>query len=124
MKHLGICGIFLFLSLTAAYADPPPAGSEEAKIMKGYEQWINQQLTPDGQHFCCDISDGRPAKIRWMNGHWQAYITNSRWHEWHQEDGWYDIPDDLVTDEDNPTGWPILWVYNNQIRCFRKPSMS
>lgn len=117
-----VCGLFV-LCANAALAAPPPPGSEDAVIMKGYEDWVYSQLTPDGRR-CCDISDGRPVPTRIRHGHWEAFVTKAKWPDLQGNEGWRQIPDDLVVHEANPVGWPIIWIYEGEIRCFRTPTMS
>jgi hypothetical protein len=120
MKRL--IGLAFILAMCSANAPEP--GSEDADIMRGYENWILRQKTPDGKSICCDVSDGRPVWARIKNGHWEAYVTREKWHDLKGPEGWRKVPDELVVHEDNPIGWPILWVFQGEIRCFRTPTMS
>jgi hypothetical protein len=137
MRHL--LAALLFVVSWPAFAAPPPAGSEDAKIMAPFKEWVTSQHDTSGR-WCCDIGDGRPVEARIDGDHWAAHITLQHFPDTAQvcpgpvagpgsaacvplgPDGvWATVPDEKVTRNANPTGAPILWLYQGRVQCFAPP---
>jgi len=103
------------LLLTAA---PPPAGSDDYKIMHPYAEWITTQHDTLGR-WCCDIGDGRPVEAKIVDDHWEVHVTPQ--HFPGEADRWMAVPDEKITRNANPTGMPILWLYQSRVQCFAPP---
>jgi hypothetical protein len=124
-----------------AWAAPPPADSEDSRIMAPYVRWITTQHDSAG-HWCCDIGDGRPveAEIRLVGrdgtpfdnigqssgesimptaAMWFVHVTPE--HFPGQPDHWLAVPDDKIIRNANPTGLPILWLLQGRVQCFAPP---
>jgi hypothetical protein len=131
------------LSAPAAAA-PPPVGSEDYQVMMPYKEWITSQHDGLGR-WCCDIGDGRPVEAvigkmapgpvregEWRlpgpapvspaadgDDHWWAHVTPAHWPG--EIDRWVFVPDEKITHNANPTGSPILWLYQGRVQCFAPP---
>lgn len=108
----------LALGIATAQAAPPPAGSEDARIMEPYAEWIVHQHDRIGR-WCCDFSDGRPVEARIAGDHWQAHITPK--HFPGETDRWIDVPDEAITRGSNPVGAAMLWLVSGKVQCFAPP---
>lgn len=115
-----------------AWADPPPVGSDDWNVMHPYKEWVAGQHDRLGR-WCCEISDGRPVDARISGGdHWEVHIVPQQWAEGNSTrpgpsvngvltDHWMLVPDEKITHGANPTGHPILWMYQGRIQCFAQP---
>jgi hypothetical protein len=124
-------GSFLIASLLilrTAMAMPPSPGSEDARLLEPYKDWIATRHDRY-QNPCCDISDGRPVDADMVTivdadsvrrTHWRAHVTPG--HFPGQPDHWMIIPDEKIIVGTNPTGSPILWLYNGLVQCFAPPA--
>jgi hypothetical protein len=114
--------IILVLALLAvaapAHSAPPPVGSDDWKIIEPYKEWVTSQHDGLGR-WCCDISDGRPVDARIEGDHWVVHVTPNHWPD--EPDRWMAIPDEKITRNANPTGTPILWLYQGRVQCFAPP---
>jgi hypothetical protein len=123
----------LALAPAPASALPPPASSDDYKIMHPFADWVLAQHGPKGQ-WCCDIGDGRPVDSEIRKGadgspHWFAHIEPKHWAESDQGaksgtevDRWVEVPDDTVAKNKNPMGIGILWWYGGHVQCFSPPA--
>ena len=128
MTRTAILGLALCaLAVVDARGDPPPVGSDDWKIMHPYAHWVVTQHDAAGR-WCCDAADGRPvdATVATMvdddgveRSHWVAHVTPA--HFPNEIDHWVTVPDDKVLREVNPTGSPILWLYQGRVQCFAPP---
>lgn len=111
----------------AAIAAPPAPNTDDARIMEPFKEWI---MTRTDQYRipCCDIGDGRPVDAdivttvdqdRVRRTHWRAHVTPTHFPD--QRDHWMEVPDDKIVPGANPTGTPILWLYNGLVQCFAPP---
>jgi hypothetical protein len=101
-----------------AYAAPPPVGSDDWNIMAPYKEWVTSQHDQLGR-WCCDIADGRPVDARIEGDHWVAHVTPEKFDG--EKDHWLAVPDEKITRNANPTGSPILWLYQGRVQCFAPP---
>ncbi len=99
-------------------AAPPPEGSDDYKLIMPYRDWVTSQHDALGR-WCCDIGDGRPVEARIAGDHWEAHITAQ--HFPGESDRWVTVPDEKITHNANPTGTPILWLYQSRVQCFAPP---
>ena len=51
--------------------------------------------------------------------YWRAHVTPA--HFPGQPDHWVIVPDEKIVPGANPTGSPILWLYNGLVQCFAPP---
>jgi hypothetical protein len=102
----------------AARAAMPPVGSDDWNIMMPYKEWVTSQHDQLGR-WCCDIGDGRPVEARINDDHWEVHVTPKHFPE--EEDRWLTVPDEKITRNANPTGTPILWLYQGRVQCFAPP---
>jgi hypothetical protein len=95
--------------------------------MAPYRDWI---ITRGDRHgvSCCDIGDGRPVDADMVtmldnnqskHTYWRAHVTPA--HFPGQPDHWVIVPDEKIVPGANPTGNPILWLYNGLVQCFAPP---
>jgi len=141
-RPLAIIGAALMLgSATHAVhvlAAPPPYGSDDWNVMHPYKEWVTSQHDQLGR-WCCDIADGRPVDAEiWENcqfpakdkngdcpkntligTHWWVHITEK--HFPGELDRWELVPDEKIIRKSNPTGVPILWLYQGKVQCFAPP---
>lgn len=101
-----------------AFAAPPSVGSDDWNIMAPYQEWVISQHDPAGR-WCCDIGDGRPVEARIADDHWEVHVTPA--HFPGEADRWMAVPDEKITRNANPTGTPILWLYQSRVQCFAPP---
>ena len=101
-----------------AQAAPPPVGSDDWNVMAPFKEWVTSQHDGLGR-WCCDISDGRPVDARIDGDHWVVHVTPK--HFPGEKDRWMTVPDEKVTRNANPTGEPILWLYQGRVQCFAPP---
>lgn len=101
-----------------AHAAPPPVGSDDWNIMAPYKEWVTSQHDGLGR-WCCDIGDGRPVEARIDGDHWEVHVTKTHFPD--EPDRWLAVPDEKVTRNANPTGTPILWLYQGRVQCFAPP---
>lgn len=131
------------LLASPALASPPPVGSDDWNVMHPYSGWVTTQHDGLGR-WCCDLGDGRPvdARVTGMDAektppcegafptrgcgvdipggeHWIAHVTPE--HFPGERDRWMAVPDEKVTHNVNPTGLPILWLYQGRVQCFAPP---
>ncbi len=117
----------VLLAAPAAIAAPPAPDSDDARIMAPFKQWVT---TRDDRHGipCCDIGDGRPVEADMATTvdrdhvrrtHWRAHVTPDHFPD--QPDHWVVVPDEKIVPGANPTGTPILWLYNGLVQCFAPP---
>ena len=117
----------------AAYAAPPPVGSEDWEIMQDFGDWIRTQSTTDGM-WCCDAGDGRPVESRLVNDGWQVRFRAGQFDDHAPVGVWIDVPDAKVLRDPatgrpvvNPLGVAIVWWFadddrrHGAIRCFAQP---
>jgi hypothetical protein len=104
--------------IASAGAAPPPPDSEDWKIMHPYAEWVTTQHDSFGR-WCCDIGDGRPVEARIADDHWEVHVTPA--HFPGEPDRWIAVPDDKITRNANPTGTPILWLFQSRVQCFAPP---
>lgn len=141
-SFLDLCwkiGLVIILMLVAivflsgcARAAPPPVGSDDWKIMHPYAVWAENQHDGLGR-WCCTIADGRPVEARIVGGdHWEVHIVPKQWSDDNSTrpgpsvnggltDHWMVVPDDKITRRANPTGHPVLWMYQGRVQCFAEP---
>jgi hypothetical protein len=116
------CAAVLAAALLAcaapAGASPPPKDSEDWKIMAPYKEWVTSQHDTLGR-WCCDIGDGRPVEARIDDDHWVVHVTPA--HFPGEAERWMTVPDEKITRNANPTGTPILWLYQGRVQCFAPP---
>jgi hypothetical protein len=103
-----------------ADAAPPPVGSDDWNIMAPYRKWVTSQHDTSGA-WCCDIGDGRPveARIAADGDHWEAHVTKQHFPD--EPEAWLPVPDEKIIRDANPTGTPILWLYQGRVQCFAPP---
>jgi hypothetical protein len=106
---------------TSALAAPPPVGSEDWNVMAPYKDWVTTQHDAKGR-WCCDIGDGRPVEARIDGDHWEVHVTPMHFPD--EQDRWLPVPDEKITRAANPTGTPILWMYQGRVQCFAPPDGS
>lgn len=125
--------LVLALAIGDARAASPPAGSDDAAIMGPYADWVTRQTDDMGRN-CCDISDGRPVEARIDGDHWAVHIVPQQWSEANTTrpgpsvnngmlDHWLTVPNDKIKHGANPTGHPILWLYQGRVQCFAPPDV-
>ncbi len=110
-----LCGI--------VQAHPPALDSEDYAIMHDFVQWVREQHNTD-QQWCCDIADGRPIKpdeIRIADDpihgrHYQILYTKKHWPEGTEE--WVDVPKSSILNTMSPVGYPVVWMWRGEVRCF------
>lgn len=140
-SFLDLCwkiGLVIILMLVAivflsgcASAAPPPEGSDDWNIMHPYKDWVTSQHDGLGR-WCCDIGDGRPVEARIEGDHWIVHIVPKQWNDDNStrpgpavnsglSDKWLPVPDEKITRNSNPTGNPILWLYQGRVQCFAPP---
>ena len=123
------CSLFAaaLFAARAAIASPPAPNSEDAQIMEPFKEWITTRADQN-RNSCCDIGDGRPVEADIVTivdrdnvkrTHWRAHVTPTHFPA--QEDHWVVVPDEKVVQGANPTGSPILWLYNGLVQCFAPP---
>jgi len=112
MKYLVAALMFV---AAPALAAPPPVGSEDAKIMGPFKEWITNQHDSSGR-WCCSISDMRPTDARIVGDHWEVHVTPQHWPG--ETDRWIAVPDEKVIRGKNPVGVPILGLYQGRVQCF------
>lgn len=129
----------LLLAAGPALAAPPPVGSDDYKIMHPYAEWVTTQHDGLGR-WCCDLGDGRPVEARIEDDHWLAHVTRQHFPNTTQvcpgplagpgssecaplgpDGAWVKVPDEKITRNANPTGTPILWLYQGRVQCFAPP---
>ncbi len=105
----------LVVGAAIAHGAAPPEGSEDYEIMHPFADWIRTRYGANGS-WCCSVADGRPVKVRYRDGHTEAFATKEKFGPMAPDD-WVVIPDDaFVVDrvtgqrEENPTGVAILWI--------------
>lgn len=115
------------LTAHGAVAAPPPPNSEDYKIMQPYAAWVVGQHDILGR-WCCDIGDGRPVEAHIQGDHWMVHVTPEKFPaqtvpgpDSPSGDRWMAVPENKVTRGANPTGAPILWMYQGRIQCFAPP---
>ena len=132
--------LFLLAMVAAALAAPPPKDSEDWRTMAPFADWVTTQHDTLGR-WCCDIGDGRPVEARIANDHWEAHVTPQHFPDTVEVCGgpvvgpgslpcqrmtpdgvWVAIPDEKITRNANPTGTPILWLYQGRVQCFAPPA--
>jgi hypothetical protein len=101
-----------------ARAAPPPVGSDDWNVMMPYKEWVTSQHDSLGR-WCCDIGDGRPVEARIADDHWEVHVTPKHFPD--EVDHWMAVPDEKITRNANPTGTPILWMYQGRVQCFAPP---
>jgi hypothetical protein len=101
-----------------AHAAPPPVGSDDWNLMMPYKEWVTSQHDTLGR-WCCDIGDGRPVEARIADDHWEVHVTPKHFPD--ETDHWMPVPDEKITRNANPTGTPILWMYQGRVQCFAPP---
>ncbi len=101
-----------------AHAAPPPVGSDDWNVMMPYKEWVTSQHDTLGR-WCCDIGDGRPVEARIADDHWEVHVTPKHFPD--EVDHWMPVPDEKITRNANPTGTPILWMYQGRVQCFAPP---
>ena len=115
------------LGVGPSVAAPPAPESEDAHIMAPYKTWITTRGDQRGIK-CCDIGDGRPVDADMAtivdsnlvrHTQWRAHVTPA--HFPGQSDHWVMVPDEKIVPGTNPTGSPILWLYNGLVQCFAPP---
>jgi hypothetical protein len=111
-------GAALLALAVPAHAAPPPMGSDDWSIMAPYKEWVTSQHDTQGR-WCCDISDGRPVEARITDDHWEVHVTPKHWPG--ETDRWVAVPEDKLTRNANPTGTPILWLFQGRVQCFAPP---
>lgn len=137
----------LVLSLlpTLAFAAPPPVGSDDWNGMAPFRSWIAGQHDAIGR-WCRDIGGGRPVEAVISAGNpvadeaphtgpetqpmqsgrviieprWWVHVTQAHFPD--EPDRWMPVPDEKVTRNANPTGMPILWLYQGRVQCFAPPN--
>jgi hypothetical protein len=114
---LAALGVLLALSAPARAA-PPPMGSDDWAVMGPYKEWVTSQHDLAGR-WCCDIGDGRPVEARIAGDHWEVHVTPAHFPD--EPDHWMAVPDEKITRNVNPTGMPILWLYQSRVQCFAPP---
>lgn len=102
-----------------ARAAPPPVGSDDWNVMHPYADWVTTQHDEAGR-WCCNIADGRPVDAETRGNAWWAHITPE--HFPGERDRWAEVPDNKVLHQANPTGSPILWLYQGRVQCFAPPA--
>jgi hypothetical protein len=113
-----VAGAVLLAWMAPARAAPPPIGSDDWNIMAPYREWVTSQHDGLGR-WCCDIGDGRPVEARIDADHWLVHVTPA--HFPGETDRWMTVPDEKITRNANPTGTPILWLYQGRVQCFAPP---
>jgi len=122
------CLIVSVLLLRTAMAAPPAPGSEDARFLEPYKEWITTQHD-QYQIPCCDIGDGRPVDADMITmidpdhmkrTHWRAHVTPA--HFPGEADHWIIVPDEKIIVGKNPIGSPILWLYHGLVQCFAPPA--
>jgi hypothetical protein len=108
--------------------------------MHPYAEWMTAQHDTAGR-WCCDIGDGRPVEAKIVGDHWEAHVTPKHFPDLAQtcaapqvgpgsdapckslgpQGVWMQVPDEKVTHNVNPTGMPILWLYQGRVQCFAPP---
>jgi hypothetical protein len=108
-----------------AYATPPPATSDDYKILAPYAKALRELTYPGTLMGCCDQSECRP--VEWQtktdnNGtHYQAFIRKLGGDGSGFDDGtgaWEDVPDNVVIEPAKRQGLPIAtacWLKTRQI---------
>jgi len=113
-----VFGAIMMSPAAPARAAPPPVGSDDWNIMIPYKEWVTSQHDTLGR-WCCDIGDGRPVEARIADDHWEVHVTPKHFPD--EPDHWMVVPDEKITRNANPTGTPILWLYQGRVQCFAPP---
>ena len=121
MKIEFYAAVMAFLLPVTAHAAPPPEGSEDWQLLMPYKEWVISQHDTLGR-WCCDIGDGRPVEARISDDHWEVHVTPKHFPD--EPDRWLVVPDEQIIRNANPTGTPILWLYNSKVQCFAPPDGS
>ena len=121
MKFYIIAATFFSLSISTVQALPPAPGSQDAKDLAPYSDYLRGLKSPVGG-LCCDLSDCRLTEAKIVGGHWQVYVKKEQFEYGKNE--WIDVPEDkILRKTDNPTGLPILcWSPYAGVLCFVAPS--
>lgn len=101
----------------AAFANPPPAGSEDAQVMGPYKDWIINQHQAKSGVGCCAIADGRLVEERTVGNHYEVRLLHPETLE-NPPLGWVEVPVEAILPGANPVGSPIAWYVGHTIRCF------
>jgi hypothetical protein len=103
---------------SVARAAPPPVGSDDWNIMKGYEKWVIEQHDTLGR-WCCSTEDARPVEARINDDHWEAHVRPEQFPG--EADRWVIIPPEKIIKAGNPVGVALLWLYQGRPQCFSPP---
>ena len=136
-----VIGLTTAITISCAYASPPPRDSEDWQIMAPFVEWVT---TRHDQHnrWCCDIGDARPVKACMASGepslspdsinetkecesqgpsdkpiNWYVLINGA--HYPGEKTHWLQVPEErVIKDNTNPTGHDIVWMYQGRVQCF------
>ena len=113
----GVLALAMLLT-TQAYAMPPEPGSEQANLMRGFKEWIEDQHSDDGT-YCCTSSDGRVIfdnEIRrGSTTRWEIFYSSKSFSD--GTDRWLAVPDGAILPQASPIGMPVAWVVNSKVYC-------
>jgi hypothetical protein len=103
----------LLVAAGPATSAPPQGADPNSPIGR----WFKELRTPGGVP-CCDVSDGRATRVRYVNDHWEAWIDER--FEGGAGVGWVPIPQTAILEEtDNPVGQPVVfWRPYSGVICF------
>src|SRR2546423_136222 len=100
-------GAAIAIALTCLH---PIGSSVDARDLGQYaqadpktRQWFRQQISPKTGGSCCNEADGIYAEEDIRNGHY--------WTRWEGSGGWQQVPDDVVINDPNRNGAPVVWWY-------------
>jgi hypothetical protein len=110
--------VLALLWVGLAQAAPPATDSDDAAIMRGFESWIREQVSPARQ-MCCSEADGRPVEdtdLRQRDEHWEVFYSKRHWGA-EATDTWVPVPPDAVLKTAAPFGMPVAWIFHGVVLC-------
>src|SRR5262249_51115096 len=84
-----LASLLLLTTAFSASPQPPPGADPNSEIGKWFKSLKSNKGLP-----CCDVSDCRRVQARLVNGYYEALI----------DEQWARVPDDKITNIENPIG--------------------
>jgi hypothetical protein len=107
--------------LPCARSAPPPDSPTT------YRHWFQSQSNSKNQ-LCCSIADGRILRldqVRQTDRGWEVQLPDvmprSAGMDEVRVGDWIRVPPENILYTENPTGQPVAWFYNGEVRCFVLP---
>ena len=125
LRNGAILAVALALStgalLPCARSAPPPDAPDT------FHAWFKSQSNSRKQ-LCCSIADGRILRldqVRQTDEGWEVQFPETMAKSVGMTNvsvgDWIKVPPENILYTDNPTGQPVAWFYNNEVRCFVLP---